>query len=302
MKENRGAPSPLPPAHPYGEHLTEEELAARITSALRSREAGQPEAAVVAARLRAELERRGAAPSGLRRGGKLVATGLVTGALAVAGAGAAAATDPYSQVARVVESAAQAIGLDWSPMPDGYTRAQYDAFWDAGYTVDDVYALEKLWKVDSIGAKAQAGQMLLTGQQVPIAPGSTPAGEPEPPAGPPVVDMKIEAELQAFWGAGYTADDIRTLAELWDLDEFGAKTKAGQMLIEGTEPPIRPSGAGIEDVTDAELAALWQAGYSVEDMQALADLWDLNLGETKARAGEMVLDGGQLPIPPGAHP
>lgn len=298
MKENRGVPSPLPPAH-----LSEEELAARITRALRSREAARPEAAFVAARLRAEAARRGAAPSGLRRGGKIVVTGVVTSALAVAGAGAAAAAAPYSQVARVVESAAQAIGLDWSPMPDGYTRAQYDAFWDAGYTIDDVHALQNLWHTDTIGTKARAGQMLLDGQKVPVEPGSTPVGEPEPVDPAPTLDPQLEAELQAFWAAGYTSADVAALVSLWNTDELAAKARAGELLLDGEKPPILPSGAAVgDDVTDAELAALWNAGYTFDDVEALAALWDLTIGETKARAGEMALNGQPLPIPPGAQP
>ena len=112
----------------------DDELIARISRALHSREADQPDPAVVAARLRTALAHppEATVTTLVRRGGKVVAAGAVISALAVAGAGAAAAANPYSGVARVVEDVAHSVGLEWSAMPDGYTREQYEAFWGAG--------------------------------------------------------------------------------------------------------------------------------------------------------------------------
>ena len=136
-----------------------------------------PTPAVVAARLQAALAHppEATVTTLVRRGGKVVAAGAVISALAVAGAGAAAAANPYSGVARVVEDVAQSVGLEWSAMPDGYTREQYEAFWGAGYTVDDMEALADLWHLDATATKAQAGQLLLDGQTPPIAPGGAAA-------------------------------------------------------------------------------------------------------------------------------
>ena len=39
---------------------------------------------------------------------------------------------------------AHAVGIEWSAMPAGYTREQYEAFW-ATYTVEDMEALSALW-------------------------------------------------------------------------------------------------------------------------------------------------------------
>ncbi len=63
-------------------------------------------------------------------------------------------------------------GTDWSTLPDGYTREQYEAFWGAGYTVEDLDALCALWQTDAIETKSAAGQMILDGQTVPVAPGT----------------------------------------------------------------------------------------------------------------------------------
>ena len=168
----------------------DEELARRITRALRSRDVAQPDLGVavdrIAARLAEASGRPGpawhAAPSPdaplasvttlARRGGKVVAAGVVVSALAVYGAGAAAAANPYSDGARAVENLAHAVGIDWSAMPDGYTREQYEAFWGAGYTAADVETLSALWTSDATETKARAGQLILDGQALPIAPGA----------------------------------------------------------------------------------------------------------------------------------
>ncbi|NAZ75957.1 hypothetical protein GTQ99_11115 [Kineococcus sp. T13] len=161
----------------------EDELVRQITRSLHAHARTAPDPAVVTARAEAALARGadrhartgpadGAATVSTlaRRGGKAVLVGALASGLVVAGAGAAAAAAPYSGVARVVEDVAQAVGIDWSAMPEGYTRAQYEAFWDAGYTYDDVLALDELWNTDDTETKARAGQLLLDGRAVPIPP------------------------------------------------------------------------------------------------------------------------------------
>ncbi|QGQ18250.1 hypothetical protein GC089_01925 [Cellulomonas sp. JZ18] len=56
-----------------------------------------------------------------------------------------------------------------------YTAEQYDAFWGAGYTVEDAEALAALWGTEITETKARAGQALLDGQTLPVAPGSSTA-------------------------------------------------------------------------------------------------------------------------------
>ncbi|WP_456787233.1 hypothetical protein [Cellulomonas sp. P5_C5] len=213
----------------------DDELIARITRALHSREADQPDPAVVAARLQTALAHppEATVTTLVRRGGKVVAAGAVISALAVAGAGAAAAANPYSGVARVVEDVAQSVGLEWSAMPDGYTREQYEAFWGAGYTVEDMEALADLWHLDATATKAQAGQLLLDGQTPPVAPGGAAAD-------PGVLDAEL---VDAFWAAGYTDADLEVLGRLWHTEGYETKARAGRMILDGEPLPLAsPAG------------------------------------------------------------
>ncbi|NUU19082.1 hypothetical protein HP550_17680 [Cellulomonas humilata] len=117
---------------------------------------------------------------------------------------------------------------------DEYTQERADAFWDAGYYMEDASALADLWHVDLAEAKGRAGQLLLDGQPVPIAPGSS-LDLTDP-------DTITMLELTAFWDAGYTGDDGTALAALWNVDVIDAKATAGQMLRAGQPLPIGPSG------------------------------------------------------------
>ncbi|QTE31177.1 hypothetical protein [Pengzhenrongella sicca] len=178
---------------------------------------------------------------------RLLAVGVVAASLSAVGAGAAtAAANPYSGAARAVESVAQAVGIDWSAMPDGYTREQYEAFWDAGYTTADVDELSALWSTDATETKARAGQLLLDGADVPIAPGSVETFAPE--SGADGASADAQAQLDAFWAAGYTVDDLQQLSTLWNSDATETKARAGQLLLDGQTPPVAPSG---EDTTGA---------------------------------------------------
>ncbi|WP_421742646.1 hypothetical protein [Cellulomonas sp.] len=121
--------------------------------------------------------------------------------------------------------------------PDEYTQERADAFWDAGYYMEDADALAALWHIDLVEAKGRAGQLLLDGQPVPIAPGSS-LDLTDP-------DTIAQLQLVAFWDAGYTGDDGATLAALWNVDVIDAKATAGQMLRDGQPLPIGPSGTPV---------------------------------------------------------
>jgi len=175
----------------------------------------------------------------------------------VAGAGASVAVAPSSSVAHVVAGALHEAGVDWSQMPEGYTRAQYEAFWGAGYTPEDVAALGALWTTDDTETKARAGQLILEGRPVPVAPSGTGAvagsdagdGDLAVPdeegvdatddAGAPAGEY-TEAEYDAFWDAGYTVDDLTALSALWHTGAIETKARAGQMLLDGQTPPVAP--------------------------------------------------------------
>ena len=117
---------------------------------------------------------------------------------------------------------------------DEYTQERADAFWGAGYYMEDASALADLWHVSLLEAKGRAGQLLLDGQPVPVAPGSS-LDLTDP-------DTILGLRLEAFWDAGYTGDDGAELAALWNVDVLEAKSTAGQLLRDGQPVPLGPSG------------------------------------------------------------
>lgn len=48
--------------------------------------------------------------------------------------------------------------------------------------------------------------------------------------------------------------------------------------------------------TRAQHDAFWAAGYALDDAEELSELWSTDVTETKARAGQMILDGTPLPL------
>jgi len=140
-------------------------------------------------------------------------------------------------VAVAFEGAARTVGLDVSFMPEGYTREQDEALWAAGYESEELGALAALWGTDRIETKARTGQMLLDGLEVPVAPGSVPSYNPG------------EDQAEAFWAAGYTYEDLTVLTELWGLEHFDAKVRAGQAVLDGEALPITPGSAPSPAVT-----------------------------------------------------
>ncbi|MFI2364599.1 hypothetical protein [Promicromonospora sp. NPDC019610] len=232
MTQDRTAGTPAPGPRP-GEDESDD-LTERITAALRSRAPGDDDTAAtvrrIADRLAAAGDRNGAGTRH-RRVGAVAVTGVVASALGVVGAGAAAAADPYTPFAVVVDGIAQAVGVEWSSMPDGYTREQHDAFWGAAYTAADLQELRELWHVDAFEAKARAGQMILDGESLPVVPDGTGAAD----TSAPYLD---QAEERAYREAGYTFEDAERLAELWHVDAYEAKARAAEMLLDGETPPL----------------------------------------------------------------
>jgi hypothetical protein len=163
---------------------------------------------------------------------RFVAIGAVAAGLCVVGTGVAAAAAPTSALSRSVTGILQSAGVDWSTMPDGYTPQQYEAFWGAGYTPENVDELGALWNLGTTETKARAGQLLLDGQPVPVAPGG------ETSTGTSISDEQFDA----FWGAGYTPEDVEELGALWSTEYVETKARVGQMILDGQTPPVAPSG------------------------------------------------------------
>lgn len=178
---------------------------------------------------------------------RAAALGAVAVALTVGAAGAAYALATADRPAAEVTAgdAAPAAPVDAAlptdrptadlpAGPDDYTQERADAFWGAGYSMEDANALADLWAVEVVEAKGRAGQLLLDGQPVPVAPGSSlDLTDPDTIAG---------LQLEAFWDAGYTGEDGTALAALWNVEVIEAKTAAGQMIRDGQALPIDPSG------------------------------------------------------------
>lgn len=234
MNHDRPTGTPAPgsgPAH--------DDLAEQVTAALRSREPGAADTAAMTRQIAARVEAahveaaRGQVRSTTpfaRRAGTVAVTGVIASALGVVGAATAAAANPYTDFAAAVDGVAHAVGVDWTSMPDGFTREQYDAFWDAEYTSEDLHALEDLWNVDTLEAKARAGQMLLDGETVPVAPGTTGSRQKE--------HFVSEADMEVFREAGYSVEDAEVLAKLWQTDTYEAKTRVAEMVRVGKTPPL----------------------------------------------------------------
>ena len=123
---------------------------------------------------------------------------------------------------------------DYLAGAEEYTQERGDAFWDAGYYMEDANALAELWHVELVEAKGRAGQLLLDGLPVPVAPGSS-LDLTDP-------DTIAMLDAVAYWDAGYTHEDGAALAALWNVDVYEAKATAGQLLRAGQPLPIGPSG------------------------------------------------------------
>jgi hypothetical protein len=188
--------------------------------------------------------------NGRPRSSRFVAVGIVAASLTVICAGVATAVVPLSP-APTPTPVTQSADTDWSKMPKGYTQAQYEAFWGAGYSAEDVAKLNDLWNTDSIQTKARAGQMILDGSVLPVAPSPT----VEQPSGD---DLSVpndgdQAKYEAFWSAGYTDANLAKLNDLWKSDSFETKAQAGKMILDGKTPPVAPSGTSqsVKDQTSS---------------------------------------------------
>lgn len=249
-----------------------------------------------------------------RRRGLQVAGGSMLAAVAVAGVvtlpnllpGNARNTSTISYPAGAVPSSAQP-----STIPT-FSSAQFEqyvtAYFKAGYGYDDAVKLMKLWhvKADIGNVKAEAGRRLLAGETLPF-PGTPNPQEPSPdPNGPPsgensAPNKTIQAEVEAFFGAGYTWDEAVKLAKIWHLaDPYDAKTMAGKKILAHQTLPVKPSPAGLAAALESKrVDAFFKKGYTFADAEELAKLWHLKGGfEAKVEGGKRILAGQTLPIQP----
>ncbi|MBE1876683.1 hypothetical protein [Myceligenerans pegani] len=164
---------------------------------------------------------------------RLLTIGAAATGVCIASAGLAFAA-PGSAFGQAVGGAIHAAGVDWSLMPEGYTEAQYEAYWNSGYSAEDLLELQAIWSLDETEAKSRAGQMILDGEQLPFEPGAHTS---------PGMSPAEQAAIDEFWAAGYTVEDVEALNDLWDTEHVETKARAGQMLIDGETLPVEPSGS-----------------------------------------------------------
>lgn len=214
-------------------------------------------------------------------------------------------------------------GTSATPVDKGVT-----AFFAAGYSYDDAVTLAGMWhETDIYQVKAEAGDKLIAGEQLPIQPSpanpATPgtagtnskeralaiqkkmivrsrgAGASSTPSDTNPVSVAQERDFQAFFAAGYDYDDAVALGKIWNESDIGqVKAEAGQKLIAGDTLPVAPS-AQAESPEDKAMDAFFNAGYDYDDAVTLAGMWhETNIAHVKAEAGQKLLDGQTLPIAP----
>lgn len=177
---------------------------------------------------------------------RLVTGGVVAASLSLAGAGAAIAAGRGAQ--DVPDTALTGGPGAQEPVQDDeavVAAAASGAFWAAGYTSDDLVALAALWQRDQAETKVAAGQMLLAGEALPIAPGSSPVTESDSDGTDwsSLPDGYTREQYEAFWGAGYTVADLDALSALWQTEAIQTKSTAGQMILDGQTVPVAPGAA-----------------------------------------------------------
>jgi hypothetical protein len=171
-------------------------------------------------------------------GGAVLGAGLIAGAVNLP---ALLPARPGGNVTVVAPGAAPAAS---SPAPKTYLsmspselklQKEWDAYFGAGYGYNDALKLAKIWhsKAEIGAVKAEAGRRLLAGERLPIKPG------PEDPG--TGTSTKEDAQLNAFFAAGYDYNDALKLAKLWKkADAYAAKVEGGKRLLAGDTLPIRP--------------------------------------------------------------
>lgn len=277
------------------------EHADQLREAFETQETQTPDPAVVYARVQ-ELSRKYTRrrKSAAVAGGAFLGVGLIAGATQLPAilSGSSAPGTSY---------AAGAPAASASPSPfvlPSFTQAQLDQYWAAyyaaGYDYDDAIRLARLWHVDSdrIGEiKAEAGQLIMSGQGLPFQP--TP--DSTDPADAPTYTEADIAAAQRFYAAGYSYEDAVELSDLWKLtDVYQAKIEGGEKLQRGETLPIKPDPKNVAAAKESAAAeAFFKKGYNYDDATRLAKLWHLKTPyDAKVAAGKKILAGKPLPFKP----
>ncbi|MFF5296656.1 hypothetical protein [Paractinoplanes globisporus] len=241
-----------------------------------------------------------------RRRGLQVAGGTALAAVAVAGVvslpnllpGNARNTSTVNFPAGAVPAATPST---IPSMSEAQLNQYWAAYFAAGYDYDDAVKLSALWHVKApIGnVKAEAGRRLLAGETLPFP--ATP-NSPDPTVDPNDPKIKaMQAQLDAFFGAGYTWDEAEKLAKIWHLsDPTDAKYLAGKKLLAHQPVPVKPKPANVAAAKqEKQVEAFFKKGYNVDDAVQLSKIWHLKSAyAAKVEGGKRILAGQTLPIQP----
>jgi len=121
-------------------------------------------------------------------------------------------------------------------------------------------------------------------------------------------EATLQAQLKAYYDAGYGYDNAQQLAAAWNQgnsDLVPIKAEAGRRLLLGETLPVKPSpDQPVEEKTVTptqakQFGAFFTAGYTWDEAAKLAKLWKLaDPSAAKLEAGKRLLAGQELPIKP----
>ncbi|WP_433383341.1 hypothetical protein ACQPZX_21075 [Actinoplanes sp. CA-142083] len=242
-----------------------------------------------------------------RRRGLQVAGGTALAAIAVAGVvtlpnllpGNARNTSSVSFPAGAVPSSAAPVTIP------KFTQAELEKYWKAyfgaNYGYDDAVKLAALWnvKADIGNVKAEAGRRLLAGETLPFKGTPNPIIPPADPDDPAI--KAAQAQLDAFFGAGYTWTEAEKLAKIWHLqDPSDAKIMAGKKLLAHQTLPVKPTAANVQAAKEQkQVEAFFKKGYDIADAAKLAKTWHLKTAyDAKVAGGKRILAGQSMPFQP----
>jgi hypothetical protein len=168
-------------------------------------------------------------------GGAVLATGLVAGGIGLPNLLGGGSKSTVIVQGPAAGGAATTPPVTTPPSPSPEFDKDLQAYFDAGYELDDSKKLAKLWNLSAepenlSNVKAEAGRRLLAGEKLPVKP--NPAN---------VENVEETSAAAAFFDAGYDFKDAKKLSKLWKTDDvYQAKVIAGKKIKAGESLPIQP--------------------------------------------------------------
>ncbi|HET6484319.1 MAG TPA: hypothetical protein VFG35_30335 [Actinoplanes sp.] len=169
-----------------------------------------------------------------------------------------------------------------------------------------VQELSQKYKRRRRGAQVAAGGVLGAGLIAGAI--NLPAAAPAASLSTRRPEATLQAQLKAYYDAGYGYDNAQQLAAAWNQgnsDLVPIKAEAGRRLLLGETLPVKPSpDQPVEEKTVTptqakQFGAFFTAGYTWDEAAKLAKLWKLaDPSAAKLEAGKRLLAGQELPIKP----